>query len=164
MPAELEAANADLRGFARSLAHDLRGPIVVVNGFSDMLERSLAEPVPERARYLVGRIRSTAKRMDEFTEGLLSLARVSQAELRRETVELGQLAADIVEQFRDYERDRKAIVTIGAGLVVRGDPLALLRMALETCLATHGNSRDASTRPKSYWRVPRTGAGCLSAV
>jgi PAS domain S-box-containing protein len=40
--AELEAANAELRSFAHSLAHDLRSPIATIQGFSTMLAESMA--------------------------------------------------------------------------------------------------------------------------
>jgi PAS domain S-box-containing protein len=130
---ELERANGELKAFAHSLAHDLRAPVSAIEGFSAMLERSLPEPLPERSAHYLRRIRAQARKMDQYTEGLLSLARVSQQPMRVEPVDLSALAEDILAQLHEREPARKVDVRVQAGLAVRGDAI-LLRMALDNLL------------------------------
>lgn len=131
--AELEAANAELKAFAHSLAHDLRAPIAAIDGFSDLLERALPAPPPERARHYLDRIRGATGKMDAYTTGLLTLARVSQAQLNIGTVDLSALARDILVQLQEGDRSRRVEWHVDEGLQAQGDP-ALLRMAFDNLL------------------------------
>ncbi|MDB5944482.1 MAG: sensor histidine kinase, partial [Ramlibacter sp.] len=94
--AELERANSELKGFAHSLAHDLRAPIATITGFSGTLQESLAKAGSDRERHYVQRIRAAAQRMDEYIEALLSLASISQARLHMTEVDLSDIAASVL--------------------------------------------------------------------
>lgn len=131
--AQLEQANAELKDFAHSLAHDLRSPIAAINGFMEMLERSLPSLLPERSRHYLERIRSAAQRMDAYTEGLLSLANVSQAPMSATMVDLSAMASEILAHLQEREPARVAYTQVQSGLCALGDA-ALLRMALENLL------------------------------
>ncbi|MDB5912702.1 MAG: domain S-box protein, partial [Ramlibacter sp.] len=75
---ELEAANDELKGFAHSLAHDLRTPIAAINTLAHVLEQRL-QPAAEKDRDYAARIKQAAQQLDEYVEALLSHARISQA-------------------------------------------------------------------------------------
>jgi PAS domain S-box-containing protein len=132
--AQLESANAELKGFAHSLAHDLRSLIATVDRFGEVLARSLARGgSPSDLEYL-GRIRAAAAQMDDFTQALLSLAQVSQAPLMRQPVDLGAIAHQVLTALRERDPDRRVAATVAPGLTAEGDP-RLLRLALENLLA-----------------------------
>jgi PAS domain S-box-containing protein len=150
--AQLEQANAELREFAHSLAHDLRSPIAAINGFMDMLEQSLPSTLPERSRHYLERIRSAARRMDAHTEGLLSLASVSQLPMSTEVVDLSALANEILAQLQEREPERAVQAQVQSGLSASGDP-RLLRMALENLL---GNAWKFTAR-RELARIEVTG-------
>lgn len=130
---ELETANADLRAFAHSLAHDLRSPIAAVAAFGATLEESLATGGSDRDLHYVQRIRAAARRMDEFIEALLSLATISQMQLQMGQVDLSGAARVILAELQEREPGRRVQASVQDGLCVRGDP-RLLRMALENLL------------------------------
>ncbi len=140
--AELEAANADLRSFAHSLAHDLKAPIAAVDGFGAELERSLAATGSNADRHHVRRVRAAARRMEEFVDALLALAQVSQARLVSEDVDLSAMARSILAELRERDPARRIETRVEAGLFTRGDP-RLLRMALENLL---GNAWKFTSR------------------
>ena len=131
--AELETANAELKGFAHSLAHDLRASIAAIKGFSGTLELSLAQSGAEREQHYASRIHAASQRMDEFVEALLSLASVSQAEMRRTEVDLSAIAESILADLHERDRARVVLCTTQEGLQAVGDA-RLLRMALENLL------------------------------
>jgi PAS domain S-box-containing protein len=132
--AELEAANAELRAFAHSLAHDVRAPLAVVEGFGQRVEEALASEQFERERDYVARMRGAAVRVNEYVEALLSLARISQTRLRVQRVDLSATAEAILSELRLREPGRVVHAHVDPGLVVQGDE-PLLRMALENLLA-----------------------------
>ena len=131
--AQLEAANKELEAFSYSIAHDLRSPLSAVDGFSHLLDMTLKDAASEKSRHYLDRIRTGVRQMGELTDALLSLAQVSRAALRWEPVDLGSIAASVVERLRESDPKRLAVVQIAPDLQVQGDP-RLLRLVLENLL------------------------------
>ncbi len=98
--AELESANQELEAFSYSVAHDLRGPLRGMDGFSQALIEDYAGKLDATARDYLQRIRAGAQRMGMLIDDLLELARVSRAEMRREPVNLSSLAQTVMEEVR----------------------------------------------------------------
>lgn len=152
---ELEAANDELKGFAHSLAHDLRTPIAAINALSHVLEQRL-QPAAAKDRDYAARIQQAAQQLDAYVEALLARARISQAALRATRVDLSAMAERIVEDLRLREPARTVAVHVQPGLATVGDP-TLLRMALENLL---GNAwKFTKNRPDAEIRFTADKAG-----
>jgi PAS domain S-box-containing protein len=123
--AQLEAANKELEAFSYSIAHDLRAPLSSIDGFSQMLEQTSAADLPPRSRHFLARIRAGVRQMGELTDGLLSLANFSRANLRWERVDLADLARAAVAACEERAPERQVQVVIAPQLPVRGDPRLL---------------------------------------
>lgn len=155
--AELETANAELKCFAHSLAHDLRAPIGAIDGFATALAEALPKAPPERSAHYLGRIRAAAAKMTQYTEGLLSLARVSQQPLQVQRVDLSGIAAGILTQLHEAEPQRAVQWQVQPGLCAVGDA-ALLQMALDNLL---GNAWKFTAR-RAPARIEFTASGAES--
>jgi PAS domain S-box-containing protein len=131
--AQLEAANRELQSFSYSISHDLRAPLRSIEGFSNMLLRDYPEKFDARAKDLFGRIQANTVRMGKLIESMLSLTRVSRAELHREQIDLGAIAASAIEELRVREGGRSVSTRIDRPVFANGDP-ALLRSAMENLL------------------------------
>jgi PAS domain S-box-containing protein len=123
--AQLEAANKELEAFSYSIAHDLRAPLSSIDGFSQMLEEAAGQELGGRCRHYLNRIRAGVRQMGELTDGLLSLASLSRANLRNEPVDLAVLARAAAAACRDGAPQRVADIEIAPALPVRGDPRLL---------------------------------------
>jgi PAS domain S-box-containing protein len=132
--AELQQANADLRAFANAIAHDLRSSIGRVAGFAAILDATLEGDLPGRSRHYLHRIRASAQCMDDYTQGLLALAKVAQVELQPTQVNLTAVARDILAHLQEVDPHRRVDAHIEEGMVAVGDH-ALLRIALENLLS-----------------------------
>ncbi|HET7731122.1 MAG TPA: PAS domain S-box protein [Usitatibacter sp.] len=131
--AQAEAANRELEAFSYSVSHDLRAPLHAISGFADALgEHSLAR-LDERGRHFLGRIRAGAERMDTLIEDLLSLARISSADLIAHEVDLASLARETMAELAEREPQRKLRFSVAPGLRAYGDT-GLLRVALTNLL------------------------------
>lgn len=131
--AELEAANRELQSFTYSASHELRAPLRAATGFAELLEQSAARKLDEGEFRLLARIREATARMSELVEGLLTLARVTRAPLRREPVDLAEVARGIAAELADREPGRSVEWVIPETLPTGGDP-RLLRIALDALL------------------------------
>jgi hypothetical protein len=132
--AQLQTLTKEMETFSYSVAHDLRSPLAAISGFGKILENEFGPLVSERGRHLLSRIRAAAGQMEEMTEGLLALARVSPAEMRTQSVDLGRIAAGLMERLRERDPDRKVDIQIMPDLRAQGDA-ALLTQALTNLLS-----------------------------
>jgi light-regulated signal transduction histidine kinase (bacteriophytochrome) len=131
--AQLQVLNRELEAFSYSVSHDLRAPLRSIDGFSKVLLEDYAPQLDATAQDSLRRIRAATQRMGELIDGMLTLARVSRAELKREVVDLSAFARAIVDQLRRAEPDRQVDVVVADGLVAEGDG-RLLRAVLENLL------------------------------
>jgi signal transduction histidine kinase len=155
--AELVQANQELEAFSHSIAHDLRSPLMTIDGFSHVLLKECEGHVTPEAMEHLEYINRAARRMNELTSALLRLSRASRSEIRRETVNLSLLAGGIVQELREAHPEREVSATITQGLVVNAD-VALLRIALENLL---GNAwKFTAKRPRAQIEVGAAGGGC----
>jgi PAS domain S-box-containing protein len=131
---QLEAANTELRGFAHVLAHDLQQPVCAIKAFSAALDGALAKRGADQERHYSSRIQAASQQMLGFIEALLSLAKISQTELRMSMVDLSGMATSLLDELHQQDRSRKLISKVQPGLRARGDP-RLLRMLLANLLS-----------------------------
>ena len=131
--AELEAANRELEAFSYSVSHDLLAPLRSIDGFSRQLAEDCADTIGEAGQRLLQRVRAASRRMGQLIDALLTLSRVTRAELRRETVDLSLLGRIVAAELRQSEPQRQVEFVAAPGLTVAGDP-HLLRAALENLL------------------------------
>ena len=140
--AALEDANRELESFSYSVSHDLRTPLRAIDGFSQALLSDYGGALDEQARHYLERIRAGALRMSTLIDDLLELARIKRAEVKKERVDLSELARGVVEELQKREPSRQVEVQIEPGLHVLGDPRLCL-LALENLL---GNAWKFTSR------------------
>lgn len=153
--AQLQLANDELESFSYSVSHDLRTPLSAVDGFATLLEQSLArstEPLAERQRHYLSRIRAGMVQMGELIEALLQLARLARAPMTLAPVDLSALARDILGVYSEREPTRALDAVIEPDLLVKGDA-RLLRQLMENLL---GNAwKFSSGQARTHIRVAR---------
>ncbi len=141
---ELVAINQELESFSYSVSHDLRAPLRAIDGFSlALLEDALDKLDPADQDHL-HRVRAAATRMAQLIDDLLVLARTARRELRHETVDLSQLASEVLSQLRTGDPSRTVSADISPGMVAEGDR-GLMRVVLENLL---GNAWKFTSKRK----------------
>lgn len=131
--AQLEAANRELEAFSYSVAHDLRSPLRIIDGFSHALEEDQGEQLDDEGRDHLRRIRDACGRMGDLIDDLLKLSQLMRAELHKTHVDLSSLAHEVEASLRKAEPDRKVEIDVDEGLTAHGDE-RLLRVVLENLI------------------------------
>jgi two-component system, NtrC family, sensor kinase len=126
---ELERKNKELEVFSYSVSHDLRAPLRAMDGFSLALLEEYGDVLDETGRDYLRRVRAGSRRMAELIDDLLKLSRLGTAELRRETVDL----ADIARVVADDLRSASVTFVIQPLLVAQADG-RLMRVVFENLL------------------------------
>jgi light-regulated signal transduction histidine kinase (bacteriophytochrome) len=165
----VEIANRELEAFSYSVSHDLRAPLRTITAFSEFVVEDCAGTLSEASGRHLRRIREAAHHMGVRIECLLSLARVTRAEMRRAEVNLTELARQVADWLRATAPQRDVAIVVDDQVFGEGDP-ALLTVVLENLLGNawkftskcpHAEirfGRVADTSPPTYF-VRDNGAG-----
>jgi signal transduction histidine kinase len=140
--AQLEHAYRDLETFSYAVAHDVRAPLASIAGFARALEPGVEAGGDEKQRHYLRRIQSNAAHMDELTQKLLELGRLTRAPIAHEVVDLSALAVEVFERLREADPARQVVTEVEHRLTASGDR-GLLRQVLENLL---GNAWKFSSR------------------
>lgn len=104
--AQLQMANADLEAFAQSVAHDLRAPLRRIEGLPNLLLERHGPALPAEARLHLELLCRNARQMTKLVNDLLAFSRFSYQRIRRETVPLDVLVAEVVGSVREESASR----------------------------------------------------------
>jgi signal transduction histidine kinase/CHASE3 domain sensor protein len=150
--AELVEANRDLKAknqenemFVYSVSHDLRSPLVNLQGFGKELgkgcktlaalltEDAVPETVRQRGLALLngnmtkalGFIQTAVLRLSTIIDALLRLSRAGRVKYQWQWVDVGQMVVRVVDSMHGDVTERKTTVAVGDLPPIQGDPAAL---------------------------------------
>lgn len=139
--ADLAAANNELGAFNYSVSHDMRGPLTRISGYCQLLldEES---GIDSQARTYISRINEAGSWLGDMIDSLLLLAKLSRAEYSNDSVNLSEIAEDVVRELRLNEPHRVAHTIIAKDVITAGDT-CLLKILMSNLL---GNAWKYSSR------------------
>jgi PAS domain S-box-containing protein len=138
---ELEAKNKELESIIYVSSHDLRSPLVNIQGFSRKLAKScaalntmlaeielpqerrdellqlLTESMPRSIEFITGSV----EKMDSLLSGLLRLSRLGRAAITVENLDMHLLISKIINSLAYQVESTGARITVGQLLPCRGD-------------------------------------------
>lgn len=119
---ELTAKNTELERFTYTVSHDLKAPLVTINGFLGFLEKDAASGNQERLKQDSLRIREAVNKMQLLLGELLELSRIGRLVNLPESVAFEELAREALKIVQGQLELRKAAVILQPGLpAVYGD-------------------------------------------
>lgn len=107
---ELTDSNQQLEAIVYSMAHDLRGPLRSMQGFSTMLVDEASTALSERGRDYAHRIDQSAQFMDALLSDLLAYTRTSQQHVELTTVSLEKVVGSVLSRLQKDIGDTNACV------------------------------------------------------
>lgn len=111
----LETQKADLERFVYTVSHDLKTPLITIQGFLGILEENLSQGDMEEVPNDIARIERAANRMQRLLDELLELARIGRENVVEEPVDLGQVIAEALEILQADIVNRGVEVVVHAG-------------------------------------------------
>lgn len=142
---ELETKNKELESIIYVSSHDLRSPLVNIQGFSRKLAKScatvaemleegrLSEEQHQEARKLLTEqmprsvtfITSSVEKMDSLLSGLLKLSRLGRAAITIENLDMNQVMGKITNSLAFQIEATNAVVTVEELLPCQGDAVQI---------------------------------------
>lgn len=107
---ELNRSNSELRQFAYIASHDLQEPLRKIRTFSDKLVFRHQHQIDSEVKTVIGRIESSAKRMQELIQDMLNFTSLVTKEEEKQFVDLNKIVADALAEFIDNSKETHAII------------------------------------------------------
>ncbi len=126
---ELEARNAELERFTYTVSHDLKGPLITLEGYLGLLREDIACGDSEAIENDMQRMENATRTMARLLSDLLELSRIGRLINPSHDVPLAELAHETVELLSGLIGKRGVVVEIAPNLpVVHGDRQRLLEV------------------------------------
>lgn len=146
---EVRRSNRDLEQFAYIASHDLQAPLRNVRQGLELLDEHLQETVgalfDNEAQELRDLVIAAVSRMEELIRGLLAYSRVEQHHDDRESIDLNQVAGDVVAILQPEVDSVSGTVTVEDLPTVVADPIQLgqvFQNLVENALRYRSDERD----------------------
>jgi light-regulated signal transduction histidine kinase (bacteriophytochrome) len=118
---ELEAAYKELETFSYSVSHDLRTPLLGINGLSCVLLEKYLDHFDAEGRQFLSVIHSSTQKMLQLIDDLLTFSRSEHQEMEPWDIDMGELAKAVFEELKSLVPDRALLLDIKTLRSARGD-------------------------------------------
>lgn len=126
---ELEAKNAELERFTYTVSHDLKSPLITIQGFLGYLEKDASSGNMERLHQDVERINHAAAKMQDLLNDLLELSRIGRLMNPPVDVPFETIVRDALALTEGRLRERGVRVEVDPHLpIVHGDAPRLVEV------------------------------------
>jgi PAS domain S-box-containing protein len=95
----LEEKNREVESFVYAISHDLKAPLISVQGYASALLSEYGSLLNEEARFYAERIKKNTELMDALISDLLELSRVGRITQPIEEIDLKGLLRDLKQEF-----------------------------------------------------------------
>ncbi len=127
--AELEQKNAELERFTYTVSHDLKSPLITIQGFLGYLDQDIRNGDTDRALSDIRRISAAARRMEHLLKDLLELSRIGRVSAEPQTVPFNMIVQEALELIAGRIAERQAQITVAPDMpAVHGDRRRLVEV------------------------------------
>jgi len=118
---ELEAKSQEMEQFLYSVSHDLKAPLISIQGYAEALEEDYGPDIDEDGKRFLARMRTNASLMESLILDLLELSRIGRVEDAPVPVDLQDVLTEAAARLADSFEADGGTITIAPDLpVVRG--------------------------------------------
>ncbi len=114
--AEIDAKNAEVERFTYIVSHDLRSPLLTIQGFSDILKMDVEEGKSEAVEEDLEHILQATQRMRRLLDDLLELSRIGRFNEPATPTPLAEVVNDALYEIRDLVEQQGATVRVAEDL------------------------------------------------
>lgn len=104
--------NKDLDDFAYVVSHDLKEPLITIEGYTKILREDFGSALPPEASAYLDTVTRAGERMKSLIEDLLTLSRVGRGHEGEGEVEVGRVVHDVLADMAFTLRARDAEVRV----------------------------------------------------
>ena len=108
-----EALARDLDSYAHAVAHDLKNPINVISGYTDLLESKIADSLDDDGRHFLAQTAKGCSKMVQIIDELLLLASVRKiGKVPQEPLDMSKVVDETCQRLSQLIEDARAEVVL----------------------------------------------------
>jgi len=96
---QLEIVNKELEAFSYSVSHDLRSPLRIIDGYSELLITDYTSTLDEEGNRLLGIIKANVRKMGRLIDDLLNFSRLGRKELIYQQVDMNKMVDTVIAEL-----------------------------------------------------------------
>ena len=103
---ELRKINEELKNFVHVVSHDLKTPIISIQGFSSRLLKNYQEKLGEKGRIYLEHIKTSGRRMEVFVSDLLTLSKTGRVVSNFEDISSHEIVRNLTSDLQDRVKEK----------------------------------------------------------
>jgi signal transduction histidine kinase len=125
---ELERSNRELEDFAFVASHDLQEPLRKIQAFGDRVRSKFGDVLPAEGADYLDRMQNAAHRMHVLINDLLTFSRVRSKALPFGTVDLNEVAKDVLTDLEIQVQQADARIEMEPLPIIAADPVQMRQL------------------------------------
>jgi len=113
---EIQERNKELDDFTYVVSHDLKEPLITIEGYSKIIQAEYRESVDEEGQAYLTSVVQASQRMKNLIDDLLTLSRIGRVSETQESLPLREVIDEILRDFAFSLKERHATVSVPAVL------------------------------------------------
>jgi PAS domain S-box-containing protein len=118
---EVESACKELETFTYSVSHDLRTPLLGINGLSRILLEGYSDHIDAKGRQFLSIIHSSAQKMLQLIDDLLTFSRSEHQEMQISEIDMREFARAVFEELQNVHPEQTISLVTRTLPPARGD-------------------------------------------
>ncbi len=118
---ELKVINKELETFNYSVSHDLRAPLIAIEGFSRILIEKQGHHLDAKGRHFLTMINKNTKKLNELIIDLLDFFGLGRKSIKTVTIDMEKMINDIISDFKSMFPEDVFRVSFNALPTAQGD-------------------------------------------
>lgn len=132
--AQLEEANKELEDFSYSMSHNMRSPLLALDGFTKILLEEHGPDLNDEGKRLLKVLRDNAQRMGRLIDDILHFLSIGRQRLEISSIDITKLASETLGELQTDAPERRLKLIIGGLPPALGDR-GMIREALRNLLS-----------------------------
>ncbi|ELR73924.1 two-component hybrid sensor and regulator [Fulvivirga imtechensis AK7] len=103
---DLKNANEELRSFSYSVSHDLRAPLRVISGYSNILLEDYGAKLDDEGKKIVNTIVRNTNKMSNLIDDILNFSRLTRQDKMLQNVNMNELVDTVFGELTEHLSER----------------------------------------------------------
>jgi len=113
---ELSRSNGELNSFVYTVSHDLKAPVVTLQGFSSILLSDYGDQLDDSGRMYIERIQKNSERMGMLINDLLELSRIGRVLGQEEMINVSDIISGIKDDLTSLLEEKGTKLVLRNGM------------------------------------------------
>ena len=103
---QLRKINEELKNFVHVVSHDLKTPIISIQGFSSRLLKNYQEKLGEKGRVYLEHIKTSGRRMEVLVSDLLTLSKIGRVVSNLKDISSHEIVRNLTSDLQDRVKEK----------------------------------------------------------